>query len=313
MVSKQDILNFYKYILGRDGDAGGILNYEDAARNGMSWHKMRMEFIRSVEFGKSFGGHKAETVKVGDVFVVVDADEIDFGATIYRDAAWEAHIVSIIRSNLKQGDTFVDIGGNVGVMSFVAAQAVGPAGKVLAFEPHPDNVRHFLLGVAANRFNNVKLHGFALSDQQMVFSILGSSNGFLASAEEAAYQCISVRGDDILGDEQRIDFIKIDIEGHEPQALAGLSETIAKHKPNILCEFNPRCLTSHIGRPPLEFAEQLFSLSNVITVIEHSGKQNQVGRPSELIDLWQEKNSEAVQTGHLTDGMLHFDLLLKPD
>lgn len=48
-------------------------------------------------------------------------------------------------------DTYVDIGANVGVMAFTAAAAVGPQWRVVAFEPHPDNIRNFL-SHAALRF-----------------------------------------------------------------------------------------------------------------------------------------------------------------
>jgi len=114
----------------------------------------------------------------------------------------------------------------------------------------------------------------------------------------------------VLRGEPRIDFIKLDIEGHEPYALAGLKGVLRKHRPWILCEFNPRCLRDHIGKPPEVFSQELFQLSPNVTAIEHSGR-NSLTAPGQLIDLWNVRNREAVEAKFLPDGMLHFDLLFK--
>jgi FkbM family methyltransferase len=310
MVDEVDIHLAYKYILGRGADQDGLTNYKSQASRGMTLDQLRRYMITSDEFANNLPAEKSRVVQVGNVKVVVDPTEPEFGAVIAHHRTWEPHIVELIRANLSAGDIYVDIGANVGVMSMTAADIVGPSGKVLAFEPHPENVQYFLKGIAANSFSHVKLHGFALSDNQGVFSIVGSSNGYLASADEAAYQCVSITGDSVLLDEPKISFIKIDIEGHEPQALSGMSKTIEQHKPKILCEFNPRCLKDHIGCPPPDFARQLFSIAKAMTVIEHDGKRSDCQSADELMDMWNVKNAEAVRDGHLPDGMVHFDLLM---
>ena len=60
-----------------------------------------------------------------------------------------------------------------------------------------------------------------------------------------------------------------------------------------------------------QFAGELFRLTDTIEVIEHSGASQLVRRPTELLDLWIARNSEAVRSGLLPDGMLHFDLFFQ--
>jgi hypothetical protein len=92
-----------------------------------------------------------------------------------------------------------------------------------------------------------------------------------------------------------------------------MERTIAKHKPQILCEFNPRCLTAFSGIEPTGFAEQIFSLTSDIQAIEYNGLTTFIRQPKDLIALWETKNAEAARSGHLPSGMLHFDLLFRAD
>ena len=86
---------------------------------------------------------------------------------------------------------------------------------------------------------------------------------------------------------------------------------MGKHKPTVLCEFNPRCLKDHVGKPHEVFAKELFELTDTITAIEHSGRQNTITSARELTELWKVRNREAIKGKFLPDGMLHFDLLFK--
>lgn len=311
MLSRTEVELAYRLLLGREGDPGGLATYERMGAEGLDLDGLRAIFLASDEYRANVGGAHQRVVDMGHARVVVDATEPEFGRHIAKHGNWEPHIIAILQRHLKPGDTYVDIGANVGVMAFTAAAAVGPTGRVLAFEPHPDNIRNFLAGVLTNGFQNVSLHGFALSDTQSVFSLFGTSNGYLMPGGQTVFQTVALPGDPILADLPRLDVLKIDIEGHEPQALRGLDRTLRKHRPIVLGEFNPRCLRDHIGCPPADFARQLFDLTDTIEAIEHDGRTNPVGSPDELLRLWERKNADAVATGLLPDGMLHFDLLFR--
>jgi len=311
LLTRDEVRSAYRLLLDREPDDGGLAHYLAAGERGMDLAGLRDAFLSSAEYRSRNVGSDQRIVDLGHARVVVDAEELEFGRHIARYGSWEPHVMAILQRHLKPGDVYVDVGANVGVMAFTAAAAVGPQGRVIAFEPHPDNIRHFLSGVVVNGFDHVTLHGFALSDRQSVFSLVGTSNGYLMPGGQTVFQTVALPGDPILADLARLDFLKMDIEGHEPQALAGLDQVLRKHRPMVLAEFNPRCLRDHIGCPPEAFAAQLFALTDRIEAIEHDGTPNLVSNPGELIDLWRRKNEEAVQTGMLPDGMLHFDLLFR--
>lgn len=138
----------------------------------------------------------------------------------------------------------LDIGANIGNHSLVIA---GATKRLLSFEPIP-----FLYEVLANnlRLNGLK-HATALnvglSDTSTSAEIFVDHSGNLGSSSiserhgDGELLPISLRqGDDLLremGLEQSVDFIKIDVEGHEAQALVGLENTIRNCQPLILLEW----------------------------------------------------------------------------
>jgi FkbM family methyltransferase len=309
MLREIEIDTAYRLLLGRAADPTGLKHYAKLAEDGLTLDDLRSSLTSSEEYRANVVSGDQVVVDMGHAKVVVDASEPEFGRHISQHGSWEPHIMALIRTHLRPGGTYVDIGANVGVMAFVAADTVGEAGRVIAFEPHPDNIRHFLAGVSINDYRNVTLHGFALSNDTSVFSLIGSSNGYLMPQRQSTFQTVAMCGDTVLADVPSIDMIKIDIEGHEPFALTGLEQTLRRHLPIVLCEFNPRCLREHVGCAPSVFADQLFALTDSIQVIEHDGASNVVSAPHELLDLWQDRNNHAVTTGFLPDGMVHFDLL----
>ena len=63
----------------------------------------------------------------------------------------------------------VDVGANVGVLTFLAASIVGNTGRVIAVEPNPDNLQLLYRGIVLNGFNNVKVLPHAASHARTVF------------------------------------------------------------------------------------------------------------------------------------------------
>lgn len=311
-VTPDEIRFAYRLLLGREPDPGGLAHYSAMARQtGLTPDGLREILLASGEYRSRVRQRVAE-VRVGDFTVLVDPMEPCFGAVIARDRTWEPHIAAAIGRLLSPGAVFVDVGANVGVTAFRAARCVGPSGKVIAFEPDPANAALFLRGVAANGFENVTLFPLALSDRRAVFAMQGGSNGYLVPAAQTDIAIQAIPGDALLGEEPRIDLVKIDIEGHEPAALRGLAKTLARQRPLLLCEFNPRCLRDHAGVAFDDFAEQVFALAPEVTAIEHDGRETRLGAAGELSAFWRDCNARAVATGFLPDGMVHLDLLFRP-
>lgn len=303
----------YRWILGREADEAGLHGYSELIRSGeIAASDLRNILLDSAEFKGSQPDYVVVDIGNG-IRAVVDPQEPEFGRHIVAGGGWEPHIINAIRSNLAPGDTFVDIGGNVGVMSLHAAEVVGPQGKVIAFEPNFRNVSAFRRGILANGFDNVMLYSFALSDRRQMLSLTSASNAKVTGDAEAVQRGDVVQAlpaDEILGSEARIDLVKIDIEGFELPALKGMERTLARHRPKILCEFNPLCVRAQGGDEPRALADYLMGLSPVADLVEHDGSMTRVTSADELMDLWHLRDSEATRKGVLPPGWVHFDILV---
>jgi FkbM family methyltransferase len=148
-------------------------------------------------------------------------------------------VLSVIRPK-----TSLDIGANIGNHAVVIAQF---SDTLVAFEPLPfvfELLRHNL---ERNGCHHVYAVNVALSDVNSSRDILVPENDNLGSSslelmsEDGTYLRIETRrGDDYLAENfagTQIDFIKIDVEGHEPATLNGLAKTISSHQPLILMEY----------------------------------------------------------------------------
>ncbi|WP_052730231.1 FkbM family methyltransferase [Sphingomonas sp. SRS2] len=312
--AEEDVRAAYRWILGRDADSGGLDHYAERLRSGkLIWPDLRRALLESPEFTQGKASYVA--VDIGnDLKAVVDPQEPEFGRHIAAGGGWEPHIVDAIRSNLALGQTFVDVGGNVGIMSFNAAAVVGPTGKVVAFEPNPQNVSAFRRGVIANEFANVTLFPLALSDHRHMIGLTSASNAKVlgdALATQAAEVIQAIPADEILQYEQRLDLIKIDIEGYELPALKGMRQALACHKPKVLCEFNPLCLNAQGGIDARTLADFIYDLTDIVELVEHDGGRTKVRSAASLMALWQERDKAATFAGHLPSGWVHFDLLFQ--
>jgi FkbM family methyltransferase len=151
------------------------------------------------------------------------------------------------RQQIKPGMTVIDVGANVGVYTFSAAKRVGPAGRVVAIEPFSACVRYLQETCRLNQLPWVKVCAGAASDRtgkaRLALSNASELNEVVTddsdSTESTAYEEIECfRLDDWIEQEQltRVDWLKIDAEGHEIQVLQGSEHLIAQFAPGILYE-----------------------------------------------------------------------------
>jgi FkbM family methyltransferase len=154
------------------------------------------------------------------------------GHTVLHAGIWDLAVSEALWRLLRPGDVAIDVGANIGHMTTLMATRVAPRGRVFAFEPHPvvgqrldANVARLRRGTAAP----VQVLHVALSESEgEVFldggSAFGSNQG-LAHVVDGASSATAIRVptrrlDDVLRGEQ-VRVAKIDVEGHEPQVLAG--------------------------------------------------------------------------------------------
>lgn len=143
-------------------------------------------------------------------------------------------------ANLKEGDVFVDVGANIGYFSIIASQKVGKSGKVYSFEPSRREYVRLLKNIDLNKASNIVPFNVALSNsnKELEFWVAEGHTGLNRIAVEnlSGGSNISVpafRMDYIL-DIEKIDLLKIDVEGAEYLVLDGMSEIFKKCSLKIL-------------------------------------------------------------------------------
>jgi FkbM family methyltransferase len=260
---------------------------------------------------------EAVTVDLGGYLVCVRASDEDFGQTILATRDYEPHVRRFLVDVLETGHVVVDVGANVGCLCFQAARLVGEQGRVIAIEPNPDNVQLLYAGILMNGAGNVEVWPCAAWDGPGVMSLKGgASNTYLTLAqplEEGRAYTRLIRLDEALAHLDRIDLIKIDIEGYEPRAIQGARGLIERHCPTLLTEFNPRCLRDVGGAAPIAYAEQLLSHYSRLRVITAFGDDVTVRDAESLMAHWRGRNAELTREGILPDGLLQFDVIATMD
>jgi FkbM family methyltransferase len=167
-------------------------------------------------------------------------------AVAFATGTAERPLQDALQREVKPGATFFDIGANVGFVTILAARLVGPAGRVVAFEPVPENVAAIRENVALNGIDWVEVRqtavgrssgsaSFIVSDVS-AFSRLASVS-VPTGARESIEVAVSAIDELMSAGELPVpDVVKIDIEGAELEAIAGMRGTLAEHRPVILCE-----------------------------------------------------------------------------
>ena len=178
----------------------------------------------------------------------------DFGLRLSKDRFYEKEFTSLILRNLKEGDTFVDLGTNEGYFSVLASKKVGQSGRVYSIEPQSRLHSIFSKNINKNKCYNVSLIPFAVSDQEREIEITLSpsintgSSTFVKQSRRKWWKRETVLAttlDKLFMSKQipEIDLIKIDIEGFELLALQGAKEMLQSKKiKKLLIEVHPEQL-----------------------------------------------------------------------
>ena len=153
----------------------------------------------------------------------------------------EVHVTNIpeiefCKKELKKGDTVIDAGANIGYFTLFFSKLVGEKGKVIAFEPDPINFDILKKNIELNKITNVELVKKGISNKNESMKLYKSkvSGGHSLVKNEWGKEYTEIQTvtlDDYFKD-QKIDLIKIDVEGFESEAIEG-SKKLFKNNKNI--------------------------------------------------------------------------------
>lgn len=163
---------------------------------------------------------------LGKFDIYVSSNE-HVGNRIVSDGEWEPWVVDFLYDNCPSGGVVLDIGANIGAHTIPMADAVGPDGAVLAFEPNPSVIDLLRTNIEANNLDNVEVHGVGISDSHGSSILKMRDDNFGASTlyhhddgfEQSHFEVDLFPLTEFV---TSADFLKIDVEGEEYNILSSI-------------------------------------------------------------------------------------------
>lgn len=217
--------------------------------------------------------HGVTTIRDFDDDLAIDLDRASYiSSAIYWGGYHSLPTVRFLRNFLQPEMTFADIGANIGEITLVAAKRL-TLGKVLAFEPMPAIFALLSRNVALNNFACVTLHNIGLYDRDAERPLYskrdhthgttnhGVSSLFSTRADRQECSVPLLRFDDVAEASglERLDIIKIDVEGAEMMVLRGAAASIRRFRPVMIVEISATNF-QRAGYSAAEFFQYLHSI-----------------------------------------------------
>ena len=217
-----------------------------AVRNKLYYLRQLVAAADSLQRGLNFrlaAGRPLARVPLAHANLLVDLRDGGVGRPLYLYRSYEVAETRFLSRTLRRGMTVLDAGANIGYFTTLAAAAVGPSGRVVAVEPDPHNFNLLTHNVRNNGLGNVTLLNRALGREPGRADLFRSRRNFgdhrLYAAEGPERRdAVSVCVDTIDGvaerlDIDRIDVVKLDVQGYEHHVIRGMTRTIERN-PDLL-------------------------------------------------------------------------------
>lgn len=283
-----------------------------SARAGEKLATVVRSFLHSKEFAErrlleGSGLANYDFVTIGGLKVAASPDDLDVGKHVLS-GHYEPNVTSVFRREIKQGMGVLDIGANCGYFSFLALSLTGPGGQVWAVEPNAGNVRLLEISKRANGIANLTIvpaaagvtFGSAKLNAAQSNGMVSQLTTAIEDASSATLVC-QIALDSLFQDADRLDFIKIDVEGAEYIALKGLERTLQRCHPKIVSEFSPGTMPGISGVTGVEYLEFLIQKGYRVGAISQDGQIAAYHRtPAPILEAFQQS------------GVDHIDLLAIP-
>lgn len=274
-LTRDHVVWAYRLLLDRDPENEEVIGPKLAGSR--STRELRHHFVTSAEFrdrNPDYAHTNASTIVIkelegpGGARLFVDLSDHVIGLSIVRDQ-YEAEEIAFARRMLRPGDTAIDVGAHIGFFTMHMASAVGPSGRVYAFEPLPANAALLERSIAENRFEDrVSVGraavGAASGEATLTYAeeTLNSGGAYLlkdgseplAGNVRRAVPLVALDGMPLR---RPVRLIKMDVEGAEPQVIRGAARLLREDRPTILSELHPAQLQRASGMTADAFLAEL--------------------------------------------------------
>lgn len=167
---------------------------------------------------------------------------------LFINGSYERHLRIIFEQFVREGDTVIDIGANIGVHTLTLSHIVGQSGQVIAIEPYPPVLEKLTTHLRINQIQNVDLRPVAVADKKGTAQLVNTQaeNESMASLWHDDNETILHEYtvdvctlDTLLGDNiTNLRLIKMDIQGGEYPALLGASHLLERFTPILIFEYD---------------------------------------------------------------------------
>ena len=173
----------------------------------------------------------------------------------------------------------LDVGANIG-MTALALSQISSHGQIVAIEPVPRTFQLLQRNVANADSSNIKIFNFALGSREEIALMQGHPSNFACSfiadnykipdSDHFAHEVTIKRLDDIFCDLSldRLDFMKVDVEGFELEVFEGAQKTLTDYRPIVFLEMNHWCLNIYRQMSIPEFRERLMEYFPYVFAID---------------------------------------------
>jgi FkbM family methyltransferase len=242
------------------------------------------------------------STNVGELFIA--ADDAIILPHLRAHGCWEPVEGAVVERYLTEGATAVVIGAHIGYHVLRMSRVIGPAGRVLAVEPEPQNFAMLCANLAAAGVGNVLPIEAVAAERAGVAELSVPTNrnsGDYRAFASPDRSCVSVAAlalDDILLPGPRVECVLSDAQGTDHHALRGMRATVSRDRPTILVEFWPAGIDQVGDDPRAVLAEYVSWGYDIRLATDTDGR------------LWQD-HTETVRT--VRRGIHdHATLLLRP-
>ena len=230
------------------------------------------------------GWRQHDVMVHGDVRLTVDIRDGGTGMPLWTRGIYETPLEkNFLESTLAPSHVFIDIGANIGYYTTLAAKCVGPSGRIVAIEPSPCNFSLLTRNIRRNNFKNVTPVQVALSDRPGKATLhlskanwgdnrIGTGLSQLGEFESDTVEISTDTLDNVLRRLRidRVDCIKMDVQGFEAYVLDGMLNTVARGISTISTEFWPPGIRA-AGKDPALFLAKFKDLGFTAHIMDTSG------------------------------------------
>jgi FkbM family methyltransferase len=278
-LTREHVVWAYRLLLDRDPESEDVIAPKLAGSR--DTRELRHHLMTSAEFrekNRDYAHTNERTIVIkeietpgGPVRLFVDLADHVIGLNIVR-GGYENAEAGLVHRLLQPGEVAVDAGAHIGFFTMHLAAAVGPAGHVYAFEPLDEAADLLERSIEENglqqrvTFRRAAV-GSASDSATLTFPVetLNSGGAYLlrdgtqplAGNLQRAVPAVAL---DDLELRRPVRFIKMDVEGAEPQVLRGASRLIAEDRPIMLSELHPVQLERASGVSADAFLNQIRSI-----------------------------------------------------